>query len=233
VGYHIAVDGAFDLTPAANEAARGQVASAGTGWVVSPNGRLLYLPDDHPRAFEGLKRLVEVVLPELGLSASGSLAWRGEDGAEGRVSIGSSGVRVDYPAEEGLSDSEVQQHARRLLEGTKAERMESADILDAFRASMPAVVEALTAVLRHEDLEVRMKAASVLTSFGADAVGAVPGLVLALEDSEPWMQAAAAEALGAIGSGAATALPALERLTTHPSYGPAGRAREAIGRIRS
>jgi hypothetical protein len=232
VGYHITVEGAFEVVPPADDAARRRVAEDGRGWILSPDGRHLYLPDQDPRAFDALEVVVGTVLPALGLAASGDLEWRGEDGAEGRVSVDADGVHVQWPEEESLPEAEVGRLIEQLASGAKPQRLESTEVLEAFQMCSGPVIDALARALADPDLDVRMRAAAVLTSLGEKAAPATTALVQALDDPEPWMKAAAAEALGAIGPAAAAALPALERLTQHPSYGPSGRAREAIAKIR-
>jgi hypothetical protein len=233
MGYHIAVDGGFRLQPPAAEPARVRISEAGRGWRVSHDGSSLELPDQAPGALETLRILVESVLPDLGIVPSGELTWRGEDGAVGRVSVVGQAIQVESPQEEDLPELEIARVLQALASGSKDERLQAAEVLEAFGVSTTEPLRALSVALGDPDLEVRMRAANTLAGLGPDSAPIVGALVAALDDPEPWMQAAAAEALGAIGPGAAEAIPALERLATHPSYGPAGRAKEALARIRS
>jgi hypothetical protein len=232
MSYEITAVGGFRLTPPAGEKAAAEIAATGGGWRASPNGRLLYLTDDHgPWPFETLRHLVGSVLPAHGLVASGELRWRGEDGAEGLVRISGAEVTVEEPQDEPLSEAAVERLLTQLHTGNQAERLESAEAIEYFGLCVPKVLDSLAQALADPDRDVRVRVANTLAAFGESALPTLQALIRALDDPEPWVQAAAAEALGLIGSAAKPALPALERLTHHPSYGPSGKAREAIGRI--
>ena len=233
MSYRINVTGAFRISPPADAEQVTRVAQADRGWRVSPNGQLLYLPsEEHPDPFEAIRYLAERLLPELGLSVEGSVTWIGEDETEGSIQIHANRVTVLSPEPEELNDQEIERLIEQLKTGTEEQRVEAAEIFEAFQASSGPVVAALAAALKSDAaIKVRLRAASTLSSFGKASLPALDALVSVLDDKEPWVQAAAAEVLGAIGPGASAAVPILQRLRAHPSYGVAGRAKEALARI--
>ncbi len=86
--------------------------------------------------------------------------------------------------------------------------------------------------LAHESINVRFAAATCLSEIGELAQPAIKEFVNGLKDSHEWVRSACALALGNIGPGASDAIRALEELTKDPSYGPGGRAREALMKIK-
>ncbi len=208
--------------------------NAGLGWRSSANGHLLSLPSDHEDrdSIASLKRLVVEVLPSLSAAASGDATWIGEDGERGLLRVENGLVEVLEPEAEALASREVARLLAQLKRGTEAEKLEAAEIIDYLEVSPEDFVETLAEGLSDPSLKVRMRMADSLAAFGSASLPALDRLVASLGDHEPWMQAAAAEAIGEIGAGARAAIPALEQLTRHPSYGPSGRAREALAKIR-
>ncbi|ULL15227.1 phytanoyl-CoA dioxygenase [Paenibacillus sp. H1-7] len=77
------------------------------------------------------------------------------------------------------------------------------DALSLIKKPAAQVVEALTAGLKDEDVQVRFMAALSLTRFGAEADSAVPALEIALEDENRYVRGHAAEALHYIGTSSA------------------------------
>jgi hypothetical protein len=232
VSYLVTVDGAFTITPPASPDQQAVVAAAERGWRISPNGALLYLPsDEHPDVFAAIRVLLAEVLPSLGLVAAGAVTWHGEDGAQGEIRIEGGQVTISEPPLERPAHEEVGRLTRQLAAGSEAEKLEAVEVLEFFQVSSPPVVEALAGALDDSSLQVRTRAANALASLGPLALPALHALLLALRQSDQWVQCAAAEAIGAIGPAAAEALPALRELQLHPSYGPSGRATEAIARL--
>jgi hypothetical protein len=234
VSYQLTVSGGFRLEPPVGQSGRDAVAAANRGWRISPNGRLLYLPegDQHPNAFEGLRLLVAEVLPAIGSIAEGELKWTGEDGVEGTVRITAGAIEVAESEPQELSPGEVQRLLGGLATGAEAQQLEALEILEHFQVSSSQVVAAIAQALQAQSQQVCTRSANALATLGAASLPALPSLIAALDDPEPWVQGAAAEAIGAIGPAAASALPALTQLQKHPSYGPAGLATQAISKIR-
>jgi hypothetical protein len=232
MGYHITVDGAFQLTPAADEDQKARVAASDQPWRISPNGQLLYLPDEEQAdPFQGLQFLVDALLPQLGLSVEGALNWHGEAGDTGQIRVIAGKVEVVEPEPERLSQDEETVFLGQLSSGVETQQIKAISALEFYCASAERVVLALAAALVDPSLSVRIRAANALGALEAGALSALDALIAALRDPEPWMQCAAAEAIGFIGPAAVSALPALRQLQKHPSYAPAGRATEAIARI--
>ncbi|GEM_PF-7083313 len=233
MSYNITVNGAFRITPAANDQQREIVEQANRGWKISPNGTLLHLPagEDHPNPFLAIEYFVTELLPSIGLRAEGEVRWHGEDGGQGEIGVANGTVVITTPEPKRLDRREVERLLDQLTTGSDEDRKMAAQVLQAFNEDGPEVIAALAVALSSASVEVRIAAANLLAAFGPKALPALSALRTALRDSEAWVQAAAAEAIGEIGPAAAIALPDLVELRKHPSYGPSGRALEAIRKL--
>jgi HEAT repeat protein len=204
-------------------------------WRLSKDGRKLLSPrEETPQPCErGLQELIATYLEPKGYQVHGEIRWDGEEpGDTGIIRVTANQLEVLPDEEEPLSKAGIEQIIGLLRSRKPEDIRQGGEILDHYAQRIPGVLEALLPHLDDPVMEVRWCSIECLMFLEEDAEPAIPALIVALNDPHEWVRSAAAATLGAIGPKAAVAISALERLKDDESYGPRGRAQEALKLIR-
>ncbi len=238
VSYSTNLSGFLTVTPALGPERRATLVAAlppGTSWRVSDDGARLEPAALETRTYywKELQAVIDSPLKGWHCRVSGGVRWSGEqEGDVGTLSVIRGRVKT-VPDEGEALTPEAARDILALLASGDVERMRRGfDILACLPLPLPGVVKTLLPLLDHPEPATRQCAIGGLIQVRATAARVIAALTACLADPHEWVRSAAAEALGQAGHQGLSAIPALERLRDDPSYGPRGRSREALTKLR-
>ena len=205
-----------------------------TSWCVSEDGAQLTPIDVPTRTYywEELQTVIDTHLKPGRRRLDGEIRWKGEqEGDTGTLRVVRGRVQTVSDAPESLTPEDVRGILACLESGDPALMRHTLELIGALPRPLPGVTGVLRPLLSHPAPETRQWAAEGLRQVKAKTPAVVADLIQCLADPHEWVRSAAAGALGEMGQAALPAISALEQLQNDPSYGPRGRAAEALARL--
>ena len=239
MGHYAKFEGSLTLSPTLSTEHRSELdaylqAQYAPWRVAGDGGRLLAPIEGTPQPYDrSLRALITTYLAPWGYRADGTILWEGEEpGDTGMQQVTSNTIALLPDEEEALGEAGIEDILGLLRSRDPESIRRASEIIGYYGEPIPGAIDALLVHLNDPVMEVRWRAIECMSELEEQAGPAVPALIAALTDAHEWVRSAAAATLGAMGPHAAAAIPALERLLNDPSYGPRGRAQQALPLVR-